>query len=491
MNNWRVWISVLVMGILCSPAVMASERGYPTVGGPVEIGELAENDVVLLVGIEAYPWLPDVAGVSDTIRDWEDFFQIGLQVPTVFTLTENQATREGIQRYLEEATAAANPESTVWFVYVGHGAPDPEEGDGLLVGVDAQASLDSLVARSLRRSEIVDTLERGPQARTVVILDACFTGEAASGEALVPGAQPVLPTRVEPRVQRETVILSAAGAGEIAGPLPGAQRPAFSYFLLGALRGWAAGDEDEVTASSAIGYTRTKLRTVRERRQTPEFFGAEDLVLVRGVSEPDPLPRWRGMAPDDDPRALRGYRPQRSDGQVSDEPVIAREQPTGEPTAAQMEAFEEVRIFESSGAYYQGSWTNQLAGRAFYEAIERPDLADEYRPHRPGGILGLVVLGLGVGVGTGALFGVITGDDGGIGARTGYMISGGIGGGMIGWYLGRDVFQERHPLSASQRAGAVREFNQAKARELGIPSHLTVAPAVGTDQLGMQMNLTW
>ena len=499
MNRISLFL-VLFVAALCSfhATALAEDAGYPAVGGPVAIGEPAANDVAILIGIENYPWLPDVPGVANTLRDWEDFFDIGLRVPTIYTLAENQATREGVQRFLAQAVESAGPEGTVWFVFVGHGAPDPEEGDGLLVGVDAQASLDSLTARSLRRSEIVATLETGPQARTVVILDACFTGETSAGQALVPGAQPVLPTRVEPRVSRETVILSAAGAGEIAGPLPGLERPAFSYFLLGALRGWADDGSGEVTASQAIDFTRRKLRTVRDRRQTPESFGA-DLVLVRGVSEEDPLPRWRGIAPSEDPRALRGFQEPESVG--SSQPKDDSSQPIdydallaeAELEIAQNEAliaFEEIRIFEASGSYYQGSWTNQLQGRAFYVAIERPDLADQYRPYRPGAILGATAGGLGLGIGMGLLFGLLSNSETAAMQTPTMVTSLGLGGASAGWYLGNAIFQERHPLSESERAGAAREFNQRKARELGVPAHLTVAPRVG-DQVGLQMNLSW
>ena len=88
------------------------------------------------------------------------------------------------------------------------------------------------------------------------------------------------------RPKSSTVVMTAARAEQQAGPLPGGERPAFSYVLLGALRGWAAVD-GEVTALAAIQYTRQHLQQL-DHTQTPELIGDNGAVLVRGATEEEP-----------------------------------------------------------------------------------------------------------------------------------------------------------------------------------------------------------
>ena len=160
--------------------------------------------------------------------------------------------------------------------------------------MDASQTAESLQVRSVAQRELLAALESGRQARTVVAVDACFSGRDGGGATLVPGLQPVLPAEVAPSARANTLIFSAARSDQFAGPLPGQDRPAFSYLLLGALRGWAASEEGgEVSAGAALSYARRHLRGLPDRQQTPELFGVGDIVLVRGVQEEDPVDAWR------------------------------------------------------------------------------------------------------------------------------------------------------------------------------------------------------
>ena len=131
-------------------------------------------------------------------------------------------------------------------------------------------------------------LEKGRQSQTVVVLDTCFSGRDSGGELLAEGTQPVIPVGVTADVAAGTVVLSAAGTDEVAGQLPGAERPAFSYLLLGALRGWADDGDGSVTADEAITWTRQQLRHAKGRQQTPGVDGDKAIALAPGATEPDP-----------------------------------------------------------------------------------------------------------------------------------------------------------------------------------------------------------
>ncbi len=123
----------------------------------------------------------------------------------------------------------------------------------------------------------------------MVVLDACFSGKSSSGTALVEGLQPLVPTYAQQT--GSATVFSAGRADQFAGPLPGTRRPAFSYLLLGALRGWGDADgHGTVTAQEALDYTTSALYAlVRDRAQTPE---------LRGPGGPEVLARAEEDGPD-------------------------------------------------------------------------------------------------------------------------------------------------------------------------------------------------
>jgi len=199
-------------------------------------------------------------------------------------------TKDSMLEAAAEVAALAKPGGTVWVVFIGHGAPAEDGQDGVLVGVDAQQTPKSLYSRSLRQQELLAALGKGRQARTVAIIDACFSGSTGSG-ALVAGLQPLLPVAAAAKLDAKALVLSAGKGNEFAGPLPGAARPAFSYLLLGALRGWGDDDRDgKVTAAEAVGYARAAIgMVVKGRAQTPEVaFGDGKAVLAGGAREEGP-----------------------------------------------------------------------------------------------------------------------------------------------------------------------------------------------------------
>jgi len=185
--------------------------------------------------------------------------------------------------------------------------------------VDAQRKADSVYKRSLSRNELLGILAKGKQSKTVVLLDACFSGKTTSGETLVANLQPLVTMRGLPAgVDRRTILLSAAKSDQFAGSLPKARtpRPAFSYLALGALRGWAADAQGKVTAQGIVDYSRKALNLAHDRRQTPELsMGAPATVLGSGREEAPNLARIdRGESPAELVRDRGGDAPLKTPG---------------------------------------------------------------------------------------------------------------------------------------------------------------------------------
>ena len=212
-----------------------------------------ERDAAVVVGIESYAHVASVPGARENAAAWYEWLVRTRRVPLerVSLLVDQDATREEIRFAVGEAAKQVDRRGTLWFVFIGHGAPARSGRDGLLVGYDAQQKARSLETRSLERSDLLERLAEGPAAQIQVFLDACFSGRGPGGEALVAGLQPLVVTSDTAGADERTNVFTAARNDEYAGPLPGARRPAFSYLALGGLRGWADRDGDGALITTA------------------------------------------------------------------------------------------------------------------------------------------------------------------------------------------------------------------------------------------------
>ncbi len=284
------WKDNRFLGQATASALMRMD--WPDLSSSPEPVGGGERDVAVIVGIQQYAHVSNIPGAAKNATDWYRYMvkTRGLPSDRVTLLLDQDATREEIRLAAEEAARLAGGKGQLWFVFIGHGAPSPSDQDGLLVGFDAQQKARSLSTRSVSRSEILRILESSRAARINVVLDACFSGKNNAGEQLVAGLQPLVVTHSEPTSDPRTTLMTAAASDEFAGPLPGAQRPAFSYLLLGGLRGWADEDSDgRVSAGELHRYTSRTLRsTLRGRSQTPSLVGREAVRLVRSADEAGP-----------------------------------------------------------------------------------------------------------------------------------------------------------------------------------------------------------
>ncbi len=274
---------VLLLLLLVASSARAQ---WPTLDAVLAKQGGGEKDAALLISIEDYLMLPDIAGATQNASDWYMHLTKTRGVPAanVVWLKDNEATLEGIKVAAEKAAHQVKPGGVLWVVFVGHGAPSETGDDGVLVGADAQQSTLQLYARSLPRSSLLKLLEGGTQGRTFVFLDACFSGQSSAGQQLATGAMPTLPEKERTLSSKSIVLLTAGTSRQFAGPLPGEARPAFSYLALGGLRGWADEDGDGVvTAGELASFSNAVMRsTVNGRTQTPTLNPESASGVVMG-----------------------------------------------------------------------------------------------------------------------------------------------------------------------------------------------------------------
>jgi outer membrane protein OmpA-like peptidoglycan-associated protein len=261
-----------------------------------------DNDAALVVGVGDYVYLPDIAGAVDNAAAWQQWLLRSRKVrpDRVVLLADREATREKIDKNLKAMAAAVGEGGTMWFIFIGHGAPSASGDDGLLLGVDTDADADSVAGRGLAQKTALSLVGAGRQAHSVVVFDACFSGRTGDGEkTLVPGLQATIPTR-RPTSTTKTTVLAASDS--FAGPIPGAGRPAFSYLLLGALRGWADDDGDKaVSVDEAFAFSRGAIQALFKGADRLPSMSGGGVVLARNAREerPDIAALIAGRCPTD------------------------------------------------------------------------------------------------------------------------------------------------------------------------------------------------
>lgn len=282
----------LSLVILCATAAFVAnaqaEDFWPDLSSPPIATGGGEKDAAVIVGAEKYAFVEPVPGARANADAWQAYLTETLRVPAenVALLRDDDATNDEMRQAAVDKATQVEPGGTLWFVFIGHGAPSKDGKDGLLVGVDAQGKAESVYKRSLSRNELLGLLAKGKQEKTVVLVDASFSGKAPSGRDLVANMQPLVPTRNLPQgLDTRTIIITAARSDQFAGALPnaGKPRPAFSYLALGALRGWAADASGRVTVLGIVDYAKKALSLVHDRTQTPELVaGSPGAVLGKG-----------------------------------------------------------------------------------------------------------------------------------------------------------------------------------------------------------------
>lgn len=298
MNSHSRIPAALILALCALPPAWGQEASWPDLSSPARAVGGGERDAALVVGIEAYDKVPGIPGARANAKEWYQYLTETRGIPpqSVKLLTDEDAAREQILGEARKVAARAGEGGTLWFVFVGHGAPSSDGKDGLLVGADARQTAESLEARSVRRGELLKVLGQSKAVSIAVLLDACFSGRGQDGGTIAPGLQPlqtvVLGGAADPRM----VVLTAAKGNQYAGALPGANRPAFSYLVLGGLRGWAArGQRAAVTAGDLWRYAGNALEaTLRGRKQEPDLMGKEGAVL--GASAGEKAPDLRRLA---------------------------------------------------------------------------------------------------------------------------------------------------------------------------------------------------
>lgn len=240
-----------------------------------------------MVAVEDYAYLPDVSGTGEVGLAWYLYLTKDRKVPFVKLLKDGEVTVNTMRDGVEQAAKRVRKGGRVWFVFIGHGAPSKDGKEGQLVGAAAQSTELDFYPNTMARTEVIAKLATRAEGvlPAVLIVDACFSGTDVAGATLIKGSQFVVSEGLATTSEQTVTLMTAGRASDIAGPLPGASQPAFSYLVLGALRGWGDQNSDGVvTAKEAVQYAYDTLQLLQTGRiQEPQQSGV-DQPLTRKLT---------------------------------------------------------------------------------------------------------------------------------------------------------------------------------------------------------------
>ncbi len=269
----------LLLWLLFVPC-LAFAAPLPSIDTPLRTNQQASHDAAVVIGVEDYPLLGETFHVPYAARDADSFEQFliytrGIPPKNVHRLSA-KSTKEEIEAAFSEAAKEAS--DMLWFYFAGHGAAHPKTHDQQLLAADTPQDARFQAARMVSLSNLQAIADKSSAKQSIFVIDAC---------AEETGQRFVAPVSLAVQPESQNVLWMAAKFGQRSGSIDQAQHGAFTYALLGALRGWADGEvsgrrDGQVTLEEAHQYVVRALKELNIRSQEPELIYRKDAVLSFG-----------------------------------------------------------------------------------------------------------------------------------------------------------------------------------------------------------------
>ncbi len=259
----------------------------------IPVSSIAPHDgVAVVIGIQRYQ-NPDIPPVDFAVNDalaMKEYLirELGYKPENILLILNEKATQAAFKRIFEAQLANYLPPDSsgeVFVYYSGHGAPDPETQRAFFVPYDCDPSYAKQTGYSL--DEFYRNLNKLPAKRTLVVLDACFSGASEKG-SLLKDVSPIFISVEAPEglVKSGAVFTSATGL-QISSWYPEEHHGLFTYFFLKGLRGAADSNQDrQISVDELYDFLKERVsyqaQRLRNRVQQPGLETTDpSLVLVK------------------------------------------------------------------------------------------------------------------------------------------------------------------------------------------------------------------
>ncbi len=253
---------------------------------PAQVRRQPERDAVaVIIGIADYKNLPRADYANDDARVFYDYAirALGVKPENIKLLVDGDADDIGIyQAFKTWLPSRVRASTDVYVYYSGHGLPTAD-GQGIYL-LPQRAHRDFIDKTAITQTEINAAIQAAKPRSVTMFLDACYSGQARTGETLLASARPVA-LKVERQLFPDSfTVISASQADQISSSSPDLKHGIFSYYLMRGMEGDADVNRDgKITAGEMHTYLTEQVARqagMMNRQQVPQLTGDANQVLV-------------------------------------------------------------------------------------------------------------------------------------------------------------------------------------------------------------------
>ena len=266
--------------------VLAESKPIVAALNPAQVKRQPERDAVaIIIGIADYKNLPRADYANDDARVFYDYAirALGIKPENIRLLVDADADEVAIYRAFKTwLPSRVQANTDVYVFYSGHGLPTAD-GQGLYV-LPQRADRDFIDKTAITQAEINTAIQAAKPRSVTIFLDACYSGQARTGETLLASSRPVA-LKVEKQIFPDNfTVISASQADQISSSSPDLKHGIFSYYLMRGMEGDADANRDgKITAGEMHQYLTEQVSRqagMMNRQQVPQLTGDANRVLV-------------------------------------------------------------------------------------------------------------------------------------------------------------------------------------------------------------------
>lgn len=271
--------------ITVSRQVVESKAVYPALN-PTKVKRQTERDAVaIVIGIADYRSLPKAEYANDDARAFYDYVirALGVKPENIKLLVDGDAEEaEILKTFRTWLPSRVRLTTDVYVYYSGHGLPT-QDGQGLYL-LPPRADREVIDDTAIPFSKINSALQLAKPRSVTIFMDACYSGQARSGETLVASARPIS-LRTENRLFPDGfTVITASQHDQISSSSPELKHGIFSYYLMRGMEGDADANKDgKITLGEIQAYLAENVgrqAAMMSRKQVPQLIGDSNRVLV-------------------------------------------------------------------------------------------------------------------------------------------------------------------------------------------------------------------
>jgi hypothetical protein len=271
--------------IAVSRQVVESKAIYAGLN-PTKVKRQPERDAVaVVIGIADYRSLPKAEYANDDARVFYDYAirALGVKPENIKLLVDGDAEEaEILKTFRTWVPSRVKSTTDVYLYYSGHGLPT-QDGQGLYL-LPPRADREVIDDTAIPLSKINAALQLAKPRSVTIFMDACYSGQARSGETLVASARPIS-LRTENRLFPDGfTVFTASQHDQISSSSPDLQHGIFSYYLMRGMEGDADANRDgKITLGEMQAYLAENVgrqAAMMSRKQQPQLIGDSNRLLV-------------------------------------------------------------------------------------------------------------------------------------------------------------------------------------------------------------------